>query len=69
MSDDAPGGRPDAAGPRPGALLADESWAGATEAAGNARLAELRARAERAGGRAEIDESQADDLGGNLFDR
>lgn len=52
-----------------GALLADEAWAGATEAAGNARLAELRARAERAGGRAELDESQADELGGSLFDR
>ena len=51
------------------ALLADDAWAGATEAAGNARLAELRARAERAGGRAEIDESQAEDLGGSLFDR
>jgi LeuA allosteric (dimerisation) domain len=51
------------------ALLADEAWAGATETAGNARLAELRARAERAGGRAEIDESQAEDLGGSLFDR
>jgi hypothetical protein len=50
-------------------LLADEAWAGATEAAGNARLAELRARAERAGGRAELDESQAEDLGGSLFDR
>ncbi len=50
-------------------LLADDAWAGATEAAGNARLAELRARAERAGGRAEIDESQAEDLGGSLFDR
>lgn len=52
-----------------GALLADDAWAGATEAAGNARLAELRARAERAGGRAELDESQAEDLGGSLFDR
>jgi len=51
------------------ALLADEAWAGATEAAGNARLAELRARAQRAGGRAELDESQADDLGGSWFDR
>jgi hypothetical protein len=51
------------------ALLADEAWAGATEAAGNARLAELRTRAERAGGRAEIDESRADDLGGSWFDR
>jgi hypothetical protein len=51
------------------ALLADDAWAGATEAAGNARLAELRARAERAGGRAELDESQAEDLGGSLFDR
>ena len=51
------------------ALLADGAWAGATEAAGNARLAELRARAERAGGRAELDESQADDLGGSWFDR
>ncbi len=50
------------------ALLADDAWAGATEAAGNARLAELRARAERAGGRAEIDESQAEDLGGSLFE-
>jgi hypothetical protein len=50
-------------------LLADEAWAGATEAAGNARLAELRANAERAGGRAELDESQAEDLGGGLFDR
>jgi hypothetical protein len=39
------------------ALLADEAWAGATEAAGNARLAQLRARAERAGRRAELDES------------
>jgi hypothetical protein len=52
-----------------GALLADEAWSGATDAAGNARLAELRARAERAGGRAELDESQAEDLGGDLFDR
>jgi hypothetical protein len=51
------------------ALLADDAWAGATDAAGNARLAELRARAERAGGRAEIDESQADDPGGSWFDR
>ncbi|MDA8236450.1 MAG: hypothetical protein M0T75_00980 [Chloroflexi bacterium] len=51
------------------ALLADDAWAGATEAAGNARLADLRARAERAGGRAELDESQAEDLGGGLFDR
>jgi hypothetical protein len=51
------------------ALLADAAWAGATDAAGNARLADLRARAERAGGRAEIDESQAEDLGGSLFDR
>jgi hypothetical protein len=51
------------------ALLADDAWAGATEAAGNARLAELRERAARAGGRAEIDESQAEDLGGSLFDR
>ncbi len=51
------------------ALLADGAWAGATEAAGNARLAELRARAERAGSRAELDESQAEDLGGSLFDR
>ena len=52
-----------------GALLADEAWAGATEAAGNARLADLRARAQRAGGRAELDESQAEDLGGSLFER
>lgn len=52
-----------------GALLSDDAWAGATEAAGNARLAELRARAARAGGRAELDESQAEDLGGGLFDR
>ena len=51
------------------ALLADDAWAGATEAAGNARLAELRAGAERAGGRAELDESRADDLGGSWFDR
>jgi len=51
------------------ALLADEAWAGATEAAGNARLAELRERAQRAGGRAELDESQAEGLGGELFDR
>ena len=51
------------------ALLADDAWAGATEAAGNARLAELRAGAERAGGRAELDESQSDDLGGSWFDR
>ena len=51
------------------ALLEDDAWAGATEAAGNARLAELRAHAERAGGRAELDESQADDLGGSWFDR
>jgi hypothetical protein len=51
------------------ALLADDAWSGATEAAGNARLAELRARAARAGGRAELDESQADDLGGSWFDR
>jgi len=50
-------------------LLADDAWAGVTEAAGNARLAELRARAERAGGRAELDESQAEDLGGSLFER
>jgi hypothetical protein len=50
------------------ALLADEAWAGATEAAGNARLAELRARAARAGGRAELDESQVD-IGGSWFDR
>ena len=64
-------------------LLAGEAWAVATEAAGNARLAELRARAERAGGRAELDESQAEraggraeldesqaeDLGGSLFYR
>lgn len=52
-----------------GALLDDDAWAGATEAAGNARLAELRARAERAGRRAELDESQAEGLGGDLFDR
>jgi hypothetical protein len=52
-----------------GALLADDAWAGATEAAGNARLAELRERAQRAGGRAELDESQAEDLGGSLFER
>lgn len=51
------------------ALLADEAWTGATEAAGNARLAELRARAERAGGRAELDESQAEELHGSWFDR
>ena len=51
------------------ALLADDAWAGATEAAGNARLAELRAGAARAGGRAELDESQADDPGGSWFDR
>lgn len=51
------------------ALLSDAAWAGATEAAGNARLAELRARAKRAGGRAELDESQADDLAGSWFDR
>jgi hypothetical protein len=51
------------------ALLADDAWAGATEAAGNARLAELRERAERAGGRAELDESQAEDPGGSWFDR
>jgi len=51
------------------ALLADDAWAGATEAAGNARLADLRERAQRAGGRAELDESQAEDLGGSLFDR
>ncbi len=51
------------------ALLADDAWAGATEAAGNARLAELRARAERAGSRAELDESRAEDLGGSWFDR
>jgi hypothetical protein len=51
------------------ALLADTAWAGATEAAGNARLAKLRAGAERAGGRAELDESQADELGGSWFDR
>ena len=50
-------------------LLSDAAWAGATEAAGNARLAELRAHAERAGGRAELDETQAEDLGGSLFDR
>jgi hypothetical protein len=50
-------------------LLADDAWAGATEDAGNARLAELRERAQRAGGRAELDESQAEDLGGSLFDR
>ncbi len=50
------------------ALLADEAWAGATEAAGNARLAELRARAARAGGRAELDESQVE-IGGSWFDR
>jgi hypothetical protein len=51
------------------ALLADEAWAGATEVAANAALAELRARAERAGSRAELDESQAEDLGGSLFDQ
>jgi hypothetical protein len=51
------------------ALLADDAWAGATEAAGNARLADLRAHAARAGGRAELDESQAEDLGGSLFER
>jgi len=51
------------------ALLADAAWAGATEAGGNARLAELRARAERAGRRAELDETQADDPGGSWFDR
>ena len=50
------------------ALLADGAWVGATEAAGNARLAELRARAERAGNRASLDESQAD-LGGSWFER
>jgi hypothetical protein len=50
------------------ALLADEAWAGATEAAGNARLADLRARAERASGRAQLDESQVD-LGGSWFDQ
>lgn len=51
------------------ALLADDAWAGATEDAGNARLAELRAQAARAGGRAELDESQVDELGGSWFDR
>lgn len=51
------------------ALLADDAWAGATEAAGNARLAALRARAERAGGRAELDETVPDDLTGSWFDR
>ena len=51
------------------ALLADDAWAGATEVAGNARLAQLRAGAERAGSRAELDESQVDDLGGSWFDR
>ena len=51
------------------ALLADEAWVGATDAAGNARLADLRARAERAAGRAELDESQADDPGESWFDR
>jgi hypothetical protein len=50
-------------------LLADDAWAGATEAAGNALLANLRARAERARGRAELDESQAEALGGSLFER
>jgi hypothetical protein len=51
------------------ALLADAAWTGATEAAGNARLAQLRTGAERAAGRAELDESGADDLGGSWFDR
>jgi len=51
------------------ALLADEAWAGATEAAGNARLAELRERSARARDRAELDESGADTLDGSWFER
>ncbi len=38
------------------ALLADDAWAGATEAAGNRRLAEVRAQAARSAARAELDE-------------
>ncbi len=36
------------------ALLADEAWAGATEAAGNRRVADVRAQAARASARAEL---------------
>jgi hypothetical protein len=43
-----------------GALLADDAWAGATEAAGNRRLAEVRAQAARASARAELDVAAAD---------
>ncbi len=39
------------------ALLADEAWVGATEAAGNRRLAEVRAQAARSAARAELDAS------------
>jgi hypothetical protein len=38
------------------ALLADEAWAGATEAAGNSRLAAVRAQAARASARASLGE-------------
>lgn len=51
------------------ALLAHEAWAGATDAAGNARMAEWRERAARAGARAEIDESKSDDVSRDWFDR
>ncbi len=43
------------------ALLADDAWAGATEAAGNRRLAEVRAQAERSAARAEMNEGQGED--------
>jgi hypothetical protein len=43
-----------------GALLADDAWAGATEAAGNRRLAEVRAQAARASARAELDAAAVD---------
>ncbi len=42
-----------------GALLDDDAWAGATEAAGNSRLAEVRAQAARASARAELDDAVA----------
>jgi hypothetical protein len=50
------------------ALLADDAWAGRPRRPATPAWPSS-ARAERAGGRAEIDESQAEDLGGSLFDR
>ena len=44
-----------------GALLADDAWAGATEAAGNSRLAAVRAQAARASARAELGDEAGPD--------